>query len=162
MPKIEIRKKGKKGSKWSIEGGGVKPSAHYGLLHLFLSFAAPSNLVDMDELLPFELAAFLLRLCEAVNFLQKPNKSNHSENISKIVEEKSCSHHELDRQTNDEPKTAKKNRIVSMLLIEILFCRPLSGIMIKHIVKLLNILPILFMYGIEKPQEFLIGMTENL
>ena len=68
---------------------------------------APSNLVDMEEFLSFELAAFLLLLCEAVNFLQKSNKPNSSEKISKIVEEESCSYHESDRQTNDEPKTAK-------------------------------------------------------
>ena len=60
---------------------------HYGLLHLFL-FAAPSNVVDMDEFLSFVLVAFLLLLCEAVNLLQKSNKPNHSEKISKIVEEK--------------------------------------------------------------------------
>ena len=68
---------------------------------------APSNLVDMEEFLSFELVAFLLLLCEAVNFFQKSNKTNHSENISKIIEEKSCSYHESDRQTNDKPKTAK-------------------------------------------------------
>ena len=89
-----------------MERGGFKPSAHYGLLHLFL-FAASTNLVDMDEFLSFELEAFLLSLCEAVNFLQKPNKPNHSEKISKITEEKSCSYHESDRKTNDEPRTPK-------------------------------------------------------
>ena len=61
----------------------------------------------MEEFLSFELAAFLLLLCEAANFLQKSNKPNSSEKISKIVEEESCSCHESDRQTNDEPKTAK-------------------------------------------------------
>ena len=61
----------------------------------------------MDEFLSFELVPILLLLCEAVNFLQKPNKPNHSEKISKIVEEKSCTYHESDRQTNDELKTAK-------------------------------------------------------
>ena len=79
---------------------------HYRLLHLFL-FAAPSNLVNVDEFLSFELVAFLLLLCEAVNFLQKPNKPNHSVKICKMVEEKSCSYHESDKQTNDEPQTAK-------------------------------------------------------
>ena len=61
----------------------------------------------MDEFLSFELVAFLLLLCEAVSFLQKPNKPNHSEKISKLVEQKSCSYHESDRQANDEPKTEK-------------------------------------------------------
>ena len=82
-----FRKKEKRG--WSIKGGDFKPSAHYGLLHLFL-FATPSYLVDMDEFSSFELAVFLLSLCKAVNFLQKPNKPNYSENISKIVEKKPC------------------------------------------------------------------------
>ena len=102
MPKMGVREK----REWSIEGGGFKPSAHHGLLHLFLC-AAPSNLVHMDEFSSFELAAFHLSLCEAVNFLQKPNKPNHSEKISKIVEEKSCSYHESDGQTNDELKRGK-------------------------------------------------------
>ena len=123
---------------------------------------APSNLVDMEEFLSFELAAFLLLLCEAVNFLQKSNKPNHSEKISKIVEEESCSYHESDRQTNDEPKTAKKTKIISMLLIETLFFLPASGEMIKHITKLQNILLALFLEGMEKALESLIGMTENL
>ena len=96
---------------------------HYGLLHLFL-FAAPWNLVDMNEFLSFELVAVLLLLCEAVNFLQKSNKPNHSEKISKIVE-RSCSCHESDRQTNHEPKTAK-NQNYQYVVDWNSFCLPSS------------------------------------
>ena len=133
---------------------------HYGLLHLFL-FAAPWNLVDMDEFLSFELVAVLLLLCEAVNFLQKSNKPNHSEKISKIVEEESCSYHESDRQTNDEPKTAK-NQNYQYVVDWNSHCLPSSGEMIKHIAKLRSILLALFLEGMEKALESLIGMTENL
>ena len=159
MPKMGIqKKKRKKGVVYRRRRVQIFwVLKHYGLLHLFL-FVAPSNLVDMEEFLSFELVAFLLLLCEAVNFLQKSNKPNHSEKISKIVEEKSCSYH---RQTNDEPKTAK-NQNYQYVVDWNSLCLPSSGEMIKHIAKLWNILLALFLEGMEKALESLIGMTENL
>ena len=150
MPKMGIRKKKKKGRRrrrvqifW-----GLKRNR---LLHLLL-FASPSNLVDVDEFLSFELVAFLLLLSKVVNFLQKPNKPNHSEKIPKIVEEKSCSYHESDMQANDDPKAVKK-QISSMLLVETLFCLPSSGGMIKDIAKWPNILMALFLEGMKRALE---------
>ena len=127
MPKIGIqKKKRKKGVVYRRRRVQIFwVLKHYGLLYLFL-FVAPSNLVDMEEFLSFELAAFLLLLCEAVNFLQKSNKPNHSEKISKIVEEESCSYHESDRQTNDEPKTAK-NQNYQYVVDWNSLCLPSSG-----------------------------------
>ena len=54
----------------------------------------------------------------------------------------------------------QKTKIISMLLIETLFCLPSSGKMVKHIAKLLNILLALFLEGMEKALESLIGMTK--
>ena len=73
----------------------------------------------MDEFLSFELVAFLLLLCEAVNFLQKSNKPNHSEKISKIVEENRVV---IMNQTGKQMMNQRqqKTKIISMLLIETL------------------------------------------
>ena len=56
----------------------------------------------------------------------------------------------------------QKTKIISMLLIETLSASHHLAKLIKHIAKLQNILLALFLEGLEKALEFLIGMTENL
>ena len=56
----------------------------------------------------------------------------------------------------------QKTKMISMLLIETPFYLLSSGKMIKDIAKLQNILLALFLEGMEKSLESLIGITENL
>ena len=62
-----------------------------------------SNLVDLNKFLSFELAACLLSLAKAVNFLQKSNEPNlAAETIAKIAKEKSCRDHDSDNQIENK------------------------------------------------------------
>ena len=68
-----------------------------------LPLAFSSNLVDLNKFLSFELAAFLLSLAKAVNFLQKSNEPNlAAETIAKIAKEKSCRDHDSDNQIENK------------------------------------------------------------
>ena len=62
-----------------------------GLLFQRLLLATPTNPVDKDDFLSYELAAFPLSLFETSTFLRKANKPNLAEGIVKLVKRNSDS-----------------------------------------------------------------------